>query len=381
MAKKTYKMKLGLSDGTEREAEFEVPGLAYGITKGNMLVGNGAGEMVEKTPEEVREHIGAPGKDDPPNAHGNHVPEPEEASNARFLRNDNTWQTVTPEGIGAAPDGHGLGTNAVLKSWAEVDNIKTNGNYKFSSGVVIDGAAFGIAFMRVDNFDNNLVRQQLIPNYTTYLVIERFCMGGTWQPWEWVNPRMKPDVEYRTTERINDQPVKKRITSAGELQYSTYDGSTWSDWKSVSELLGTLSVAHGGTGATTAAQALANLGGINAATPITTGSCDNITSAMTLRDIRTDNDELYNLFYKGKTKNENYAYIITLFYSTVGAEASKVQIAIGYTHGYMATRAFYKTSGWKPWNMQMSSILHPYFYGSNLPSAGTAGRVFFKLME
>lgn len=34
-------------------------------------------------------------------SHGNHVPNLESANNARFLRNDNTWQTVTPSNIGA----------------------------------------------------------------------------------------------------------------------------------------------------------------------------------------------------------------------------------------------------------------------------------------
>ena len=33
-------------------------------------------------------------------SHGNHVPTLETANNARFLRNDNTWQTVTPISIG-----------------------------------------------------------------------------------------------------------------------------------------------------------------------------------------------------------------------------------------------------------------------------------------
>ena len=35
-----------------------------------------------------------------PTSHGNHVPATETANNARFLRNDNTWQTVTPANIG-----------------------------------------------------------------------------------------------------------------------------------------------------------------------------------------------------------------------------------------------------------------------------------------
>lgn len=36
--------------------------------------------------------------------HGNHVPQTEAANNARFLRNDNTWQTITPANIGALPN-------------------------------------------------------------------------------------------------------------------------------------------------------------------------------------------------------------------------------------------------------------------------------------
>lgn len=39
-------------------------------------------------------------------SHGNHVPTKETANNAKFLRNDNTWQTVTPANIGAAASSH-----------------------------------------------------------------------------------------------------------------------------------------------------------------------------------------------------------------------------------------------------------------------------------
>lgn len=40
-------------------------------------------------------------------SHGNHVPTTQTANNAKFLRNDNTWQTVTPANIGAAASSHG----------------------------------------------------------------------------------------------------------------------------------------------------------------------------------------------------------------------------------------------------------------------------------
>ena len=39
-------------------------------------------------------------------SHGNHVPTIQTASNKFFLRNDNTWQTVTPANIGAAESSH-----------------------------------------------------------------------------------------------------------------------------------------------------------------------------------------------------------------------------------------------------------------------------------
>lgn len=39
--------------------------------------------------------------------HGNHVPAVETMNPAKFLRNDNTWQMVTPGNIGAAPSIHG----------------------------------------------------------------------------------------------------------------------------------------------------------------------------------------------------------------------------------------------------------------------------------
>lgn len=40
-------------------------------------------------------------------SHGNHVPTTQTASNKVFLRNDNTWVTVTPANIGAAAASHG----------------------------------------------------------------------------------------------------------------------------------------------------------------------------------------------------------------------------------------------------------------------------------
>jgi len=46
-------------------------------------------------------------------SHGNHVPTTQTASNKVFLRNDNTWQTVTPANIGAAASSHNQSASTI----------------------------------------------------------------------------------------------------------------------------------------------------------------------------------------------------------------------------------------------------------------------------
>lgn len=50
------------------------------------------------------------------NSHGNHVPATQTASNKVFLRNDNTWQTITPANIGAATSSHTHTIDTTLSS-------------------------------------------------------------------------------------------------------------------------------------------------------------------------------------------------------------------------------------------------------------------------
>lgn len=50
------------------------------------------------------------------NSHGNHVPATQTASNKVFLRNDNTWQTITPANIGAATSSHTHTIDTALSS-------------------------------------------------------------------------------------------------------------------------------------------------------------------------------------------------------------------------------------------------------------------------
>ena len=66
-------------------------------------------------------------------SHGNHVPTKETANNARFLRNDNTWQTITPANIGASA--------AHSHPYLPTAGGTVTGTLTASGGILISGAS------------------------------------------------------------------------------------------------------------------------------------------------------------------------------------------------------------------------------------------------
>ena len=115
-----------------------------------------------------------------------------------------------------APAGYGLG-KIVVKDWANVDSVKASGWYTFYSDVSIDGHAFGAAVMRADRLDNNMLIQTVYPAYDSMTELKRMCLGGEWQSWEWKNPPMILNTEYRTTERWKGKPVFTKLVDCGYL--------------------------------------------------------------------------------------------------------------------------------------------------------------------
>lgn len=53
----------------------------------------------------------------------------------------------------------------------------------------------------------------------------------TWSEWEFVNPPYLTDIEYRTTDRINDKAVYKKITPDGILRYRLDGEDTWQTYQ------------------------------------------------------------------------------------------------------------------------------------------------------
>ena len=84
-----------------------------GATEGtNLFTFNGsAAKTVNITPSA----IGAAAA-----SHGNHVPTTQTADNTKFLRNDNTWQSVTPANIGALSRQYKTATTAATAGWYRI---------------------------------------------------------------------------------------------------------------------------------------------------------------------------------------------------------------------------------------------------------------------
>lgn len=127
-----------------------------------------------------------------------------------------------------AAAGYGLGeaTSRVI-TFEEIDNIKVNGLYRFTTTASLNGVAINHCRMRVENYDHNWVRQTLIThNGNTELI--RDCTDGVWGSWECPNPPMKLGVEYRTTSRWCEKPVYTQLINIGDLPNQTTKTVNWS---------------------------------------------------------------------------------------------------------------------------------------------------------
>ena len=134
---------------------------------------------------------------------------------------ENTWLPTIAE-IGAAPAGYGLGATA-LDSAADLNAVVTTGWCAFNTSTAnAPYTGYGVVETIARNSDTLVQRvHDLIHSYSGYynygVSVERVFRDGAWQPWEYINPPMKPDKEYRTTERWNGKAVYKRLIQFGAL--------------------------------------------------------------------------------------------------------------------------------------------------------------------
>lgn len=146
-------------------------------------------------------------------SHGNHVPAKETADHARYLRNDNTWQTVTPEKIGAAVSDHihfFAGSDSVGGSAKSAVKLNTARTIGIGTGAVGTATSF-------DGSANITIPITEVKE--SYLSWGGKNFSGSYGP---IDAAMVPDLGAN---RLAFMPA------AGiEVQYSTNGGSTWSTY-------------------------------------------------------------------------------------------------------------------------------------------------------
>lgn len=105
-----------------------------------------------------------------------------------------------------APAGYGLGASLPIVDHA--DNADKPGFFYAKAGHPFD---YGASHILVPAGTSDLMPTQIAfginMNPTNYNAMAIRTKGGTWQAWEWINPPIKPGVEYRTIERFQGRPV------------------------------------------------------------------------------------------------------------------------------------------------------------------------------
>ena len=124
---------------------------------------------------------------------------------------------ITPESIGAAPDGYGLGLNANYDDiWSMSNPAHKNGWFpQIVEGEYPWGNDCGEGMVvHVSNYCGQNT------HYTYYAsngsIVHRHSNYGTLGDYQWFNPRMELGIEYLTTELWNDNPVYTKLVNFGK---------------------------------------------------------------------------------------------------------------------------------------------------------------------
>lgn len=121
---------------------------------------------------------------------------------------------------GAAPAGYGLGaTRLPIVNYAEKDEITRAGWYMFYDAAnSIEG--FNAGFIECKGYNQNITKacvQEFYAAKGLYPMLKRYITEAKWSAWEWVNPPMSTNVEYRTTERYMGKPVYRKLIAVGAI--------------------------------------------------------------------------------------------------------------------------------------------------------------------
>lgn len=127
-------------------------------------------------------------------------------------------KTQARANIAAAPDGFGLGKrNVTLTASDDLDNVMGNGWYYWGSSTPANAPALINANSSSDYCAMFMISgSQIVASFNdrNNMAMRSKNVDG-WTPWEYINPPLKPDVEYRTTERYLGKPVYCKLVNCG----------------------------------------------------------------------------------------------------------------------------------------------------------------------
>lgn len=118
------------------------------------------------------------------------------------------------------PGRFGLGANGSAIPGNDLNNAILGGFYAFSSAVQ-NIPSFKSGKVLVMPYTSLQYYTQIAFAALTSEIAVRFCNGGNWGPWEYLNPLLSLGVEYRTVERYNGKPVYVKAINFGALPNNT----------------------------------------------------------------------------------------------------------------------------------------------------------------
>ena len=122
---------------------------------------------------------------------------------------------------GKAPAGYGLG-----ETLPTADANEYSGTGFFNSVVNSPTAPQRWTILQIHLVLGNVVRKDQLAfragSTFTEIAVRKYTNEDGFTPWEWLNPPMKPGVEYRTTERRNGLPVYTQFKNLGKIVNGAY---------------------------------------------------------------------------------------------------------------------------------------------------------------
>lgn len=131
---------------------------------------------------------------------------------------------ITPESIGAAPGGFGLGKTWITAPENDANQIPGTGWFIAYQNTPTDAWWIIHAVCNNDVLYQFAYANEAASGVLMGTVAQRTQKGANydWSPWEYVNPPLKLGIEYRTTARYLGKPVYTKVVDCGNL----LDGTT-----------------------------------------------------------------------------------------------------------------------------------------------------------